>query len=289
MHPRALVVVVAACIAAGILAVSGCPANRPEPPQGTAPVPAPPPASSPSTPSADKASVEHPVTLTVFAGAASKPALEQLSKVYQQKTGTKVDITFGGSGAVLTQFSQEQYGDVYIPGSDDFMDKAEGKGAVEKDTRTVLVYLVPMICVPKGNPKGIKGLDDLAQDGLRVVIGDTKAVCLGAIAHEMLQKKGLWDSVQKRIVSFASNCEDVLNSLLLGEADAVIGWDAWPRQHPDSVEGIAVAKDLARPRNIPASVIKWSKQPDAAKAFIEFLISKEARMAFEENGYTVTP
>ena len=225
--------------------------------------------------------------ITVFAGAASKPALEQLCSVYRARSGVQVDVTFGGSGAVLTQFSQEQYGDVYIPGSDDFMDKAEAKGAVLKGTRTALIDLVPMICVAKGNPKGIQGLEDLAQNGLRVVIGEPKAVCLGDIAQQMLQAEGLWDKVEPRIVSYAGNCEDVLNTLLLGESDAVIGWDAWPRQYPEKVDGVSLPAEIARPRNIPAAVIKWSKQPEAAKAFIEFLTGEEAQRSFEEHGYTV--
>lgn len=237
---------------------------------------------------ADPADMQRPAdAITVFAGAASKPALEQLASVYEARSGVKVDITFGGSGAVLTQFTQEQYGDVYIPGSDDFMDKAEAKGAVLKDTRTPLVDLVPTICVAKGNPKDIQGLEDLARDGLRVVIGDIKAVCLGDIAQQMLQAEGLWDKVEPRIVSYAGNCEDVLNTLLLGEADAVIGWDAWPRQYPEKVEGVALPAGIARPRNIPAAVIKWSKQPEAAKAFIEFLTAEEAQSSFKEHGYTV--
>lgn len=227
--------------------------------------------------------------LTVFAGAASKPALEQLAKVYEAKTGVKVDITFGGSGAVLTQFSQEQYGDVYVPGSDDFMDRAEEKQAVIPETRTVLVYLVPMICVAKSNPHGIEALSDLAQEGLRVVIGDVKAVCLGEIGRKMLESEGLWDKVEPRIISYAGNCEDVLNTLLLGESDAVIGWDAWPRQQPEKVEGIPLPEKIARPRNIPASVIKWSKQRDAAEAFIAFLTGEEAQATFDEHGYTLKP
>jgi len=78
-----------------------------------------------------------------------------------------------------------------------------------------------------------------------------------------------------------------LNALLLGEADAVIGWDVFARQHAEEVEAIIIPAKLARPRNIPASVIKWSKDPEAAKAFIDFLTSDEALKVWEEHGYAV--
>lgn len=225
-------------------------------------------------------------SLTVFAGAAPKPALQVLAARYQKQCGVKVEITYGGSGAVLTQFSQEHYGDVYIPGSDDFMDKAVGKGAVATKTRNILAYLVPVLSVPRGNPKRIGGLADLTRRDLRVVIGEPRSVCLGAIAQEVLTKKNLWSKVQPCVANYASSCEDVLNNLLLGEADVVIGWDSFARQHPTKVQSIALPKGLTKTRNIPAAVITWSRQPEAARAFIRFLASPANRATWTACGYT---
>ncbi len=270
-----------AAVTLAVLAAQGCPKRtppslRPAATKGSRPAAA----NAPVSPSTK--------TLTVFAGAASKPALEELGPMYQAKTGVEANITFGGSGAVLTQFSQEQYGDVYIPGSDDFMQKAEKKGAV-LEGRTILAYLVPVICVANGNPKKVRGLDDLVRTDLRVVVGQPKSVCLGDIAESVLTETGLWEKVKPRIASYASSCEDTLNNLLLGEADAIIGWDVFARQHPDKVEAIALPAELARPRNIPASVIKWSKHPEEARAFIQFLASDEAQTVWDRHGYTVKP
>ena len=277
----ALLVVVALILTVAAL---GCGPKRPAAPAGT-------PQSPTSTPPSKAAQVAPAPasgkTIVVFAGAASKPALTELGPKYEEKTGVEVSMTFGGSGSVLTQFSQEQYGDVYVPGSDDFMDTAEKRDAVLKEGRTVLVYLVPAICVAKGNPKQVRELKDLARSELRVVLGQPKAVCLGDVAQEMLTQTGLWDQVQPHVASYASSCEDTLNALLLGEADVIIGWDVFARQQPDKVEAIALPPKLARPRNIPASVIKWSKQPDEARAFIGFLASDEAREVFSRHGYTV--
>lgn len=250
---------------------SGCRQSQP----GTAPVSPPP--------------VAPAVSLTVFAGAASKPALTQLVLDYQRRTGVKVEVTFGGSGSVLTQFSQEHYGDVYIPGSDDFMDRAEKQDTVLQDTRTPLVYLVPVINVPKGNPKHVKALADLARADVRVVIGEPKSVCLGEIGMNALKEEGLWEKVSPRVASYATSCENVLQALLLGEADAVIGWDVFTRQQPDKVETVQMPAALSRPRNIPAAVIKWCQQPQAAKALITFLSSPEAKVVWEQKGYTPEP
>lgn len=226
-------------------------------------------------------------TLTVFAGAAAKPGLDPLARLYEERAGVKVEITYGGSGAVLNQFAQEQFGDLYVPGSDDFMDKAEKKDAILKQTRTILVYLVPVINVPKGNPQGIQGVSDLTREGLRVVIGEFKTVCLGEIAKAVLEEEGIWEKVRPRLANYGISCEAVLQSLLTGEADVIIGWDVFARQHPDKIESIPLKAKSARVRHIPAAVIKWSSQPDAAKEFISFLASEEAKRVWEEHGYTI--
>jgi len=239
-------------------------------------------------PSADaEAAPGNGKALTVFAGSASMPALEELAGNYEQRYGAKVDITSGGSGSVLTQFSQEQFGDVYIPGSDDFMDKAEAKDAVVKDTRTVLVYLIPAICVAKGNPKKVKAVADFAREDIRVVIGEPKAVCLGDIGKWILEETDLWSKVEPRIASYGGSCEDTLNKLLLGEADAIIGWDVFAKQQSDKIEAIDLPLELSGTRNIPAAVIKWSEQPEEAQALIDFLASDEAKGIWAKHGYAL--
>lgn len=68
--------------------------------------------------------------LLIYAGAASKPPTEEAAKAYEEKTGVKVDVIFGGSGYVLSQMKLAKQGDLYFPGSSDYMDKAKREGDV---------------------------------------------------------------------------------------------------------------------------------------------------------------
>lgn len=263
-----------ALLATSIVLVSGC---QPRTPPATG-----------QQPPVTKAMAPDPQrTLTVFAGSGTKPGLDALARLYEERAGVKVEITYGGSGAVLNQFAQEQFGDVYVPGSDDFMDKAEKKDAILKQTRTILVYLVPVINVPKGNPQGIQEVSDLTREGLRVVVGEPETVCIGEITKGVLEEEGLWEKLRPRLANYGNSCEAVLQSLLTGEADVVIGWDVFARQHPDQIESIPLKAKSARVRHIPGAVIKWSRQPEAAGEFIGFLASEEAKRVWEEHGYTV--
>jgi molybdate transport system substrate-binding protein len=276
MRSAATLFVAIAILAAAI--VGGC--SKPAP---TATAPVAPKAAAPKA----EATAPESAKLILFAGTASKPALEELAKTYEQQNGVKVDASYGGSGALLTQITTEHYGDLYIPGSDDFMDKAEAKAAVDKQTRTVMAYLVPTILVAKGNPKKVTGLKDLARADVRVVLAQSKSVCLGDVSEEILQKAKLLDKVKPKVASFASSCEETLNMLLLGEADAIIAWDAYARQQPEKVESVPLPKELVRARNIPGAVITWSKQPEAGKKFLAYLASDEAKAVLKKHGYVV--
>jgi molybdate transport system substrate-binding protein len=223
----------------------------------------------------------------VFAGAAAQPALSELARAYEAKTGVKIDATFGGSGMLLTQFVREQCGDVYIPADSDFMDKAQQQGAVLEDTRAVLAYLVPMILVAKGNPKRVSGLKDLGRKDLRVALPEPKAAAIGDLLQAVLQRQGQWDTVKSNAASFVGNCEEGINILLMGEADVTVAWDVHARLHGDKLEGIGFPRAAAAPRTVPAAVIRWSAQPERARQFVAFVSSPEGKAAFRKCGYMV--
>ena len=97
-------------------------------------------------------------TIMAFCGSASKPAMEEAAKTFEEKTGIKVELTFGGSGTMLSQMKLSKQGDLYIPGSPDYMAKAKRDGVVYPDTVKNIAYLVPAIDVQEGNPKNIQSL-----------------------------------------------------------------------------------------------------------------------------------
>jgi molybdate transport system substrate-binding protein len=223
--------------------------------------------------------------LTVFAGAASQPATKEVARLFTAETGIPVDCTFGGSGTVLNQIRIEHFGDIYLPGSDDYMDKAEQEGLVDPVSRRVVCWLLPVICVPKGNPKQIKGLADLARPGLRVTIGDPRSVCLGSIAKAALEKAGIYAAVEKRVVTYAADCQQVANLIRMDEVDAAIGYDVFQRQSPDLMDAIPFAGATAV--NVPAAVVTFSKHKVEAQRFADYLAGPKGREVFTRHGYTV--
>ena len=130
----------------------------------------------------------HVGKILVYAGAASKPATEDAARLYEERTGIKVELVFGGSGYVLSQMKLAREGDIYFPGSSDYMEKAKREGDVFPESEKILVYLVNAINVRPGNPKNIRTLRDLTRSGLRVAIANPKGVCVGAYAVEIIER-----------------------------------------------------------------------------------------------------
>ena len=165
--------------------------------------------------------------------------------------------------------------------------KAEKEGIVDLGTRRTLCWLLPVICVPKGNPKQVKVPRDLTQVGLRVAIGDPKSVCLGSIAKAALEKAGIYGEVQKRIVTFASDCQQIASLIRLDEVDAAVGYDVFARQSPESMDTVPLTG--AASVTVPAGVVTFSKQKVLAQRLADYLAGPTGREVFRRHGYTVDP
>lgn len=108
-------------------------------------------------------------TLVLFVGSATKPPMLEAKSLFEKShPDIALEMTFGGSGTLLNQMVLEKTGDIYVPGSDDYMDKAEKQKAVIPATRRIVAYLVPVMLVARGNPKQIRSLKDLARPKVKV-------------------------------------------------------------------------------------------------------------------------
>ena len=71
-------------------------------------------------------------SITIFCGSASKPAMEEAAQVFEEETGITVYLNFSGSGTMLSQMKISESGDLYIPGSPDYMTMAENDELARK-------------------------------------------------------------------------------------------------------------------------------------------------------------
>jgi molybdate transport system substrate-binding protein len=227
--------------------------------------------------------------ISAFAGSASKPPLDEAAALFEKQTGVKVYLTYGGSGAALSQMKLSQTGDLYIPGSPDYLAKAAKDNVIVVNSAKIMAYLIPTITVQHGNPKNIQNLHDLAKPGITVGIGNPSTVCVGLYAIEILDYNQFLPNVYKNVVTQADSCEKTATLISLKSVDAVLGWDVFHAWNPDYADSIFFEQEqLLRIAYIPAAVSTFSKDKATAEEFIDYLSSQIGQEIFKKWGYNVT-
>ena len=121
---------------------------------------------------------------------------------------------------------------------------------------------------------------------MRVGIARPDTVCVGLFAVEVLVKNGLAEKVKPNIVNTAESCAKTANMASLSAVDAVLGWRVFHYWKPDQIKTVMLEPEqIPRIGYIPIAVSVYSKQPDVAGQFIDFLLSDEGKAVFRKWHY----
>src|SRR6266702_3093394 len=140
-------------------------------------------------------------TLTVFAAASMKNALDDIDAAYTAKTGIKVVVSYAASSALAKQIEQGAPADVFVSADTDWMDYAIKQKNIIEPTRVNLLGNSIVLIAPKDsridNVNIGPGFDlaKLTGDG-RIATGDVKAVPVGKYAKAALEKLGAWQAAE---------------------------------------------------------------------------------------------
>jgi len=155
-------------------------------------------------------SAASPGELRVFAAASLTAAFGKLGERFTAANGgTKVTFNFAGSQALATQIQQGAPADVFASADVTNMDKVKDLVSLPQ----VFASNRLQIIVAAGNPKGVKGLADLARDDLKVVLAAPE-VPAGKYAEQALDKAG----VTVEPVSLEDDVKSAVGKVRLGEA-----------------------------------------------------------------------
>lgn len=150
------------------------------------------------------------------------------------------------------------------------------------------------IVVPKRNPAGIKRLEDLASPKVKRVITYPFKLSGGRGAKQALEAANLWDAVSKKV--FTPKVPDQAKQLLKkGQADAGILYrtclmESYIPNEPPVVERDLVAvqtipQNLYEPIYAAAVLVKGGKNLEAAREFLKFLQTPQARQVWVKWGF----
>lgn len=224
-------------------------------------------------------------TLLVSAAASLKEALEEIKPIYQQgKPGTTVNFNFGASGALQQQIEQGAPADIFISAAKRQVDALESKRLLLPETRTILARNRLVLVVPR-NVTGVTSFFNLKDAKIKkIAIGEPRSVPAGQYGEQVLQKLKLLPDVKSKLV-YANNVRQVLASVESGNADAGLVY-ATDAKISNQVKVVVAADEKYHSQIIyPLAVLKSSKSPDAAKDFVQFLSSNQAKAVLKKYGF----
>jgi molybdate transport system substrate-binding protein len=228
-------------------------------------------------------------TITVFAAASMKNALDDVDAAFTKKTGIKIVASYDASSALMKQIEGGAPADVFVSADLKWMDYGAQKKLIKDDTRVNLLGNQLVLIAAKDSKIDhvtiASGFDlaKLAGDG-RIATGDVQAVPVGIYAKAALEKLGVWASVEPKM-AMAANVRAALILVARGEAPLGIVYSTDAKVEP-GVKVVGVfPEDSHDPIIYPVAATTGGKSD--VTPYLAFLRSQAAKTIFESYGFTV--
>ena len=143
-------------------------------------------------------------TITVFAAASLKNALDDVDAAFGKTTGAKVTASYEASSALAKQIEAGAPADVFISADLRWMDYVAERKLIKPDTRINLLGNKLVLIAPKDSKLDHVAIAQsfdiakLAGDG-RIAVADVKAVPAGLYAKAALEKLGAWAAAEPKL------------------------------------------------------------------------------------------
>jgi molybdate transport system substrate-binding protein len=226
-------------------------------------------------------------TLTVFAAASMKNALDDIDTAFTAKTGIKVNASYAASSQLAKQIEQGAPADVFVSADTDWMDYATSKRTINEPTRVNLLGNSIVLIAPKDsridNVTIAQGFDlaRLAGDG-KIATGDVKAVPVGKYAKSALEKLGSWQAAEPKF-AMAESVRAALTLVARGEAVLGIVYSTDAKVEP----GIKIVGTFPADSHPPIiyPVAATSTAKPEARQYLDYLHSSAAKAVLEKYGF----
>jgi molybdate transport system substrate-binding protein len=219
-------------------------------------------------------------TVTVFAAASLQDTFTELGKKFEAAhPGTSVKFNFGGSSALAQSIVSGAPADVFAAASPATM-KTVSDAKDNASDPEVFVRNTLEIAVPKGNPKHIASLKDLAAPGVKVALCAQQVPC-GAAALTAL-KAG---NVNLTPVSLEQDVKSALTKVELGEVDASVVYQTDVKAAGGKVDGVDFPEAAKAINDYPIADLAKAPNAAGAKAFVQYVESPEGIAVLTAAGF----
>ena len=219
----------------------------------------------------------------------------ELARMFQkQNPGIRLHPNVTGIIALLNQLESGATPDIFLAlGTFELTKLAEQDKFVEGSL--VKCARIPLaVVVPKRNPAGVKRIEDLASPKVKRIITYPFKLSGGRGARQAFEAAKIWDAVKDKI--FTPKVPDQAKQLLKkGQGDVGILYRTClmesyiPDQPPviehDLIAVQTVPQNLYEPIYVAAVLVKDGKNLEAARKFLKFLETPQARQVWVRWGF----
>jgi molybdate transport system substrate-binding protein len=234
-------------------------------------------------------------TLTVFAASSLTDAFGELAKTFEERNpGVDVRQSFESSSTLLTQIQQGARADVFATAADEEMDAAVDDGLVAREPE-VFARNREVILVPQANPANIRGMEDLAKPGVKLVLAK-EGVPAADCALDILRKANpvygadFKQDVLSNVVSRESDVRASVSRVALGDADATFGYASdYTPDIRDQIRVIQIPEDINIIATYPMATLKGAQSPELARRWENLVLSDDGQRGLEKWGFEPGP
>lgn len=230
--------------------------------------------------------------LLVFAAASLKPALDEIIATPEAKAIGEIKASYAASSQLEHQIEAGAPAALFISADEDWMNTADSKNKIVRDTRGDLLGNALVLVAPKDSTIKLTMADHvdllgaLGNDG-HLALGEPNSVPAGKYAKSSLTALGVWESIQPRIVS-ADNVRAALNFVARGEAPLGVVY----RSDAVSEPAVRVVDTFPQashaPIVYPAAIVAGHDTPSARK-LLALLREPTIQTIFRRYGFDAPP
>ncbi len=243
------------------------------------------------TPASLAAQDHVPKELVVAAAADLSTALKEIGEGYEKKTGTKIKLSFGASGALTQQIQSGAPFDIFFSADMDYPRQLIAAGDAHGSTLYQYAVGKLVLWVPADSPLDLehKGMNVLLDPSVKkIAIANPQHAPYGRAAAAALKHFGLYDQVSSRLV-LGENVAQAAQFAESGNAQA--GFVALAHAISPAMQGKGkyweVPADAYPPLAQGAVVLTHSQHAKDATEFLEYIKTKEAVDLLKKYGFTL--
>lgn len=220
--------------------------------------------------------------LAVAAAADLTFAFREIGPTFERQHGVKVTFVLGSTGNLALQIEHGAPIDVFFAADQHFVETLVARGVLIRETQTLYAQGRIVLATARHAGKVTDLRELLRPEVKRVAIANPAHAPYGKAAQQALERVGVWEAVKSKLV-YGENIRHTLQFLQTANVDAAIL--ALSVADVPEATYVLIDASLHAPLNQAAAVVKRSRRPELALAFIRFVTSGEGRAAMKRFGF----